>query len=140
MLTKEQFDNIVKDLKEDVCKVWYKFEVYEDEFVVKINKQLYEDLLEFRKTLPVDYYGRLEIEKYDSKTDTHICTDGIFDCLMACDESYWNFFAITWIDGCMPVKIVDNVDYDYRIEFIYSKTKNYNAEKSRPKRSSRIGW
>ena len=138
MLNKEQFERIVKELKEEVNKMYWRFEAYDSygELVVEMNQQLYKDLLEFRNTLPITYFTeRLDCEGYDSSTDCSILTDGIFDCLINSNETYWNFYAIKWIDGCIPVRIVSDVNFDYRIKFTYQVTKNYNAaEKTRFKR------
>ena len=131
MLSKEQFENIVSDIRKDVHETDIRFGIYNDystgNFVVSINKQLYNDLIAFRNTLPIDYYGELELEDYSD--DMEILTDGLFYCNRSFDGEYAKFFSIAeWIDGIMPVKIVDNVDYDYKIEFIYSVTKSYKPK------------
>lgn len=141
MLSKEQFDNIINDIRKDVYETYVRFGMYVDygdskaDCTVKINKQLYVDLIDFRNTLPIDYYGRLDHEGYDDATGMDICSDVAFLCMENEDEDYYNFFSMTWIDGHMPIKVVDNVDYDYKVEFSYSVGKTYGMEK--PKRKPR---
>lgn len=134
MLSKEQFDGIVNDLKEQVNRMYWRFEAFnENGLVVEINQQLYKDLLEFRNTLPIDYYAeRLDHEGCHDVLGIdvwfNVLTDGVFNCLINRDETYWTFYAIEWINGKIPVKIVDDIDFGFRIVFTESVTFLYGTK------------
>ena len=131
MLNKEQFDMIMSDMKKDVERAYWKFEDYDGSLEIKINRQLYNDLIEFRETLPYDYFGVPYVYGYDSDKDRDILSDGNFRFSYA-DENVDNEDLLVIEDVKLDevdyafVKVVKSTHYDYRVEFIYNKTKKYN--------------
>ena len=131
MMTKEQFDMIMNDMKRDVERFYWKFEDYDGSLEIKINRQLYNDLIEFRETLPYDYFGVPYVYGYDSDKDRDILSDEHFIFSYA-DENVNNEDLLVIEDvkldevGYAFVKVVKSTHYDYRVEFVYSKTKKYN--------------
>lgn len=131
MLNKEQFDMIMGDMKKDVERAYWKFEDYDGSLEIKINRQLYNDLIEFRETLPYDYFGVPYVYSYDSDKDRDILYDEYFKFSYA-DENVDNEDLLVIEDVKLDevdyafVKVVKSTHYDYRVEFIYNKTKKYN--------------
>ena len=131
MMTKEQFDMIMNDMKRDVERFYWKFEDYDGSLEIKINRQLYNDLIEFRETLPYDYFGVPYVYGYDSDKDRDILSDEHFIFSYA-DENVNNEDLLVIEDVKLDevdyafVKVVKSTHYDYRVEFIYNKTKKYN--------------
>lgn len=130
MLSKEQFDGIIESIKKDVHEIQHRFGIYKEhdcgKLLVKLDKQVYDDLIEFRKTLPLFYYEGTEIdgsgyeylEGYDCICDYFKIYDGFFDLKIVGNEIYT--LDITWVDNIMPIELADLKDYTYKVEFIYS--------------------
>lgn len=140
MLSKEQFENIIKSIKNDVYKMDIRFGIYTDgglpkgedgEFEIVIDKQLYNDLIAFRKTLSPYYNAQLEttdayfkdrfIDKYGELCCCDVFNDGFFTVYVYINEIV-DIVINDYVDGRIKIKVADLEDCTYRVNFNYSIT------------------
>lgn len=117
MMTKEQFDMIVEEIKSKEMFMNIRFEPFDGRLIVKIDRQFYNKLIEFRKTLPIPTLD----EAFENPSD------GFFECKIDSKDNV--SFDIEYINDNSKVEIVDNADYEYKIEFSYSISKPKQKEK-----------
>lgn len=140
MLSKEQFENIIKSIKNDVYKMNIRFGIYADgglpkreygELELVIDKQLYDDLIAFRKTLSPYYNVQLKTteayfeDKYVNGYDGLCCCDVFDDGFFTVHVWMQDIVEVVindYVDELTKIKVVDLEDQKYRVNFNYSIT------------------
>lgn len=147
MLSKEQFENIIKSIKNDVYKMNIRFGIYADgglpkrehgELELVIDKQLYDDLIAFRKTLSPYYNAQLEttdayftdrfIDKYGELCCCDVFDDGFFTVYVYINKIV-DVVINDYVDELTKIKVADLEDQKYRVNFNYSITDNKDVQK-----------